>query len=399
MKKGFTLVEMLVVVVVVVTLMTMTFKLGSINGSSSKRTTTISRLQKLENCLSGYYAAFGTYPPVALHGSRNPFLTVSSHGIQNQDGKENKNIFGWDAEKFREWISSGRDGKYYQSDEDRAWDQVKAACQAQPVDCQYPFPDGYGEYVEAQSEIMREEAANSSSLSTSRKSVLIAGFDDGVSKNIGRFGSYRDKVDWRELQLFKFGLMSFLLPRYLVMMGADRSIYEDYSQWTGNNRLPCNPMTGLPFPSWGQVCNDSTSKQKSQLARVANIPSQAVCARWMPNLENIVYTPHWRKVFGIEIKEHNASGFSLTTCPIYSPGSFDEDSSSGQYMLDFCTVRDGWDNEFFYYSPAPHQNYVLWSSGPNERTFPPWISREGLGQRANECVGAWIDDDIVNMSH
>ena len=135
MKKGFTLVEMLVVVVVVVTLMTMTFKLGSINGSSSKRTTTISRLQKLENCLSGYYAAFGTYPPVALHGSRNPFLTVSSHGIQNQDGKENKNILGWNAETFRQWIASDRDGKYYQSDEVRAWDQVKAACQAQPVDC------------------------------------------------------------------------------------------------------------------------------------------------------------------------------------------------------------------------------------------------------------------------
>ena len=199
MKKAFTLVEMLIVVVVLVTLMTMTFKLGSISGSSSKRNTTVARLQKLENCLSGYYAAFGTYPPVPLHGSRNPFLTVSNHGIQNLDGQENRSIFGWDVEKFRQWISSNRDGKYFQQEEDRAWRQVESACKSQPVDCQFPYPEGYGELVEAHADILRAEAENSSSMSADRKKIFSSGFDDGVSKNVGRFNSYQDKVSWRDL--------------------------------------------------------------------------------------------------------------------------------------------------------------------------------------------------------
>ena len=54
---------------------------------------------------------------------------------------------------------------------------------------------------------------------------------------------------------------------------------------------------------------------------------------------------------------------------------------------------------FYYYSPAPYQTYILWSAGPDGRTFPPWISRDGLDNNANRCVSAWIEDDIVNMSH
>ena len=391
MKKAFTLVEMLIVVVVVVTLMTMTFRLGSISGSSSARNTTVARLQKLENCLSGYYAAFGTYPPVRLHGQRNPYLTVSSHGIQNSDGQENRSIFNWDADKFRRGEPN--------ENEKKAWEQVNAACKSQPVDCQFPFPEGYGEFVDAHVELLQSEAADSDSLSEARKQVFAAGWDDGVSKNIGRFGSYQDKTEWRDLQLFKFGLMSFLLPRYLVMMKSDRSLYEDYAQWLDNNKLPCNPMTGQKYSNWGQVCNKSTSKMKSDLAQVANIPSQAVCARWMPNLEGIVQTPHQTTLFGVNLTDESGGGWSADKLEIYSPGSFDDDSTSGQYMLDFCTVRDGWGNEFYYYSPAPYQGYTLWSAGQNGRTFPPWISREELGSAENACVGAWIEDDIVNMSH
>ena len=35
----------------------------------------------------------------------------------------------------------------------------------------------------------------------------------------------------------------------------------------------------------------------------------------------------------------------------------------------------------------------------NGRTFPPWVSRETLDSKANRCISAWIEDDIVNMSH
>ena len=71
MKKGFTLIELLIVTVVIVALMGIMFRLTGIVGSTSERETTIARMQRLENCLSGYYAAFGSYPPVALHGSYN----------------------------------------------------------------------------------------------------------------------------------------------------------------------------------------------------------------------------------------------------------------------------------------------------------------------------------------
>lgn len=44
-------------------------------------------MQRLENCLSGYYAAYGSYPPVKLHGSRDYTLEVDEFsGIQNLRG-------------------------------------------------------------------------------------------------------------------------------------------------------------------------------------------------------------------------------------------------------------------------------------------------------------------------
>ncbi|MBO5751383.1 MAG: prepilin-type N-terminal cleavage/methylation domain-containing protein [Kiritimatiellae bacterium] len=392
MRKAFTLVEMLIVVVVIVTLMTITFRLGAVNESSAIRNKTVSRIQRLENCLSGYFAAFGSYPPVALHGSRNPYLVVSSKGIQNLDGEENEDIFSWNPDTFRRGSST--------TEEQKAWEQVKAACKAQPVGCEYPFPDGFNELVLSWSDHLRDEVAASDNATEEQQRVFAAGFDDGVSQNVGRHRQYRDRTDWREIQLFKFGLMSFFLPRYLIMMNAaEESIYDDYEQWTGNNTMPADPLTGQKFSSWREVRRNAFSGTKTDYYRIANIPSQAVCARWMPNLEKIVSTQHSTlKVFGVELRDADDIGFNLNM-PVYSPGGFDEDSTSSQYILDSCTIKDGWGNEFYYYSPAPYQTYQLWSSGPNGRTFPPWISREDLDSNANKCVGAWTEDDIMSMSH
>jgi hypothetical protein len=66
--------------------------------------------------------------------------------------------------------------------------------------------------------------------------------------------------------------------------------------------------------------------------------------------------------------------------------------------LDQVTIRDGWGHDIYYYSPAPHQNYVLWSPGPNGRTFPPWIARETLSGEANRCIAYWVRDDITSLS-
>lgn len=403
MKKAFTLIELLIVVVVLVTLMAVTFRLTSIGSNQSARNTTVARLQKLENCLSGYYAAFGTYPPVRLHGSRNYTLSVSRHGIQNLDGDTEPLSWSW-FDRSNHKVTDGRK-------EGEDWAKVEAACKAQPVDCRYPFPSGDGagngwnNFVTAVSEELKKKAEDdSSSLTDEQKAVFAAGFDDGVSQNIGRHGAGRNLSEWREVQLFKFGLMSFLLPRYLVMMGSAESLYSDYEQWRGNNSCPSDPLTGQAF-NWRTLREKATSEDETDIARVANIPSQAVTARWMPNLENVCRCYHSYKLFGVDIRDGSGEksipiSFDLE---VFAPssGSGGEGSgggsTSGQYILDGVTVHDGWGREVYYYSPAPYQTYVLWSAGPNGRTFPPWVSRDKLSSQANACVGYWTEDDIVNL--
>ena len=63
---GFTLVELLIVVVVIAILASIAFKIGGVGEDSSRRNITVERLQMLENALSGYYAAFGSYPALAM---------------------------------------------------------------------------------------------------------------------------------------------------------------------------------------------------------------------------------------------------------------------------------------------------------------------------------------------
>jgi prepilin-type N-terminal cleavage/methylation domain-containing protein len=390
MKKGFTLVEMLIVVVVLVTLMGITFRLSSLGGASTARNKTVARIQRLENCLSGYYAAFGTYPAVPLHGSRNYKLKVSPYGIQNVDGEEEELRWDWKDNRNSEGESED-------------WSKVEAACKAQPVDCRFPFPSNgrYAEYVKAVSAELQTKAKDSG-LRDEFKQALEQGFDDGVSSNLGRFNAYEDETEWRDLQLFKFGLMSFLLPRYLVMMNSDETLYENFSQWTGNNALPADPLSGQTFVSWRELRRRATSDQNSDIARVANIPSQAVCARWIPNLERICACNHAFKLFGVDIRDPDQQELSPNNVNIqlFTPGGYDQGSSSGnQYVLDAVTVKDGWGNEFYYYSPQPYQTYVLWSAGANEKTFPPWVPRDSLDSKANECVALWVEDDIINMSN
>ena len=381
MKRGFTLVEMLIVVVVLVTLMTMTFRLSSLGGDSWRRNQTIARLQRLENCLSGYYAAFGTYPPVKLHGSRNPWVKVQN-GVQGDEDDEDENVFN--------------------RSETEAWAQVEAACRAQPVACNFPFPRrDYSEFVKAQCEQLQEWAKeNQDALKDDPyfKRLIDGGFDDGVSQNPGRHDL--DKTEWRDVQLFSFGLMSYLLPRYLVMITNDNEPLYKSAQWRSNNTLPRNALDGKEFNGWDDICDKVNGNDKTELAKVSNIASQAVCARWMANLENSVRTPRGHlSVFGINIKDnsHNAFWPERMRTKIHYPRGYD--GGGNPYILDECSVCDGWGNDYFYYSPDPCQSYVLWSSGPNGKTFPPWMDREKLDSTARDIVSRWTKDDIVSMSH
>lgn len=387
----------MIVIAVMAILMGLVFRLNAVGTDAHKRTITIMRLQKLENCLSGYNAAFGSYPPVKLHGTRDIYASVNSHGIQEDD--TNEGLWNWSEIGERNEI--------------RAWNQVRAACKAQPVDCRFPFPDGYSDFVIRVSEEMKrraesdEERFKAFSEDEDRKKCLVAGFDDGFSQNRNRHSKNKDKLDWRNVQLFKFGLMSYLLPRYLVMMNGDEVFFEEYAQWTGNNVMPCDPFTGKSFNTyggWSEVrFRSSPEKQNStDFASVANIPSQAVCARWMPNLADICTANRSITLFGVNIRDaEQISELDVDNADIeiFTPNGSSSDSTSGQYILDGVTVKDGWRREFYYYSPSPYQRYTLWSAGANGRTFPPWIDKKSLNSRANECIGKWVHDDIIHLSN
>lgn len=398
MKRAFTLLELLIVIAVLVILMGLVFRLTSAGTESQRKTETVMRLQRLENCLSGYFAAFGNYPPVSVHGSRDIYTEVGTHGVQTDKTGKKDGLWNWTNIGERSELE--------------AWRQIQAACRAQPVDCCYPYPQGMSEMVDLVAKEMKSRAESGDDAfrayfeDETVKARLSAGFDDGVSRNIGRHNRNKCETDWRKIQLFKFGLMSYLLPRYLVMMNGNDVFFREYAQWTGNNDIPCDPFTGAAYSSWKKVRDDATSSSQNDLARVANIPNQVVCARWMPNLEGICACNSSCTLFGINIRdtgtlsELNPDNINIM---IYAPTDAKSGSTANQYVLDGITVRDGWGNDFFYYSEEPYQSYTLWSAGPNGRTFPPWVDRsdknKDMTAKANECISKWVADDIVHLSN
>ena len=411
MKRGFTLIELMIVMAILVTLMAVMFRISGIGADADNKTRTIVRLQRLENCLSGYYAAFGSYPPVKMHGARDIYLSVGEHGIQSD--KRNESIWGWDPDTFVKWIESGKDKRYRQPAEESAWRQVQAACMSQPVACNFPFPSGYHDAIVALSDQMAQLASEGQDeeyeaywSNPDTRAKLMAGFDDGGSESggTGRFAGLKDETDWRQLQLFRFGLMSFLLPRYLFMLGGSEDFFTSgFAQWDDNNELPSDPFTGYTYNSWSDIRRYAQNNTKNDVAHLANIPSQAVCARWMPNLEGVCTCNHNSlTLFGVNIANGGEGALKIRkgyVPEIYTPDGPDSGSFKDQYILDVITVEDGWWHNFYYYSPEPHQTYALWSAGPNGRTFPPWISRSKLGSAANKCVAVWTADDIIHMSN
>lgn len=389
MKKAFTLIELLIVIAVLAILMGMVFKLGTVGSDSYKKSKTIARMQRLENCLSGYYAAFGSYPPVKLYNSRNMELEAGYNGIQT-DGS------GVD-------LSS--------SDSDKVWRQVKAACLAQPVACRFPFPnEGFKSKVDAISAVQRERAGDAKNYPAfAAKGANYYKYEILDSGNYG--GLNKQDTDWRDVQLFQFGLMSYLLPRYLVMMkgmrGGQRQFF-DHPQWETNNDTPRNPLTDKAL-DWYEVADKvNNASVRSDLVIVENMPSQAVCARWIPNLANTCCTPlPSLPLFGTEVGQSgDYDGLDEDNADIEvffkGKGGGDGNVGSQGYVLNSVTVKDGWGEDFYYYSPAPYQKYTLWSAGPNGKTFPKWLASRAVEKMAADLkkrYSDWTQDDIVHMSN
>ena len=406
MKRGFTLIEMMVVVAVLVTLMSISIRIANIGSETEARSMTISRMQRLENALSGFHAAFGCYPPVKLHGNRR---------LKTEQGQD------------IEW-----------SDEGEAWRWVREVCKSQPLGCRFPFPPGAnGEISEAIRELSDavREASNteeyqdlfsSQDMKDWAKEGFMSASDTAVE---GKLSGKRDKVLWSDMKLFQYGVMSFLLPRYLVMMGGDRQYYEGnygsggYAQWSQNNQNPSDPYTGKPVSwrtvyDWVQKYVNNDEELDEDIVKLRMVPSQAVCARWLPNLEGICRCNRDITLFGVHIKSthrmdmgiFDGMGMARLVTVLrgicFSPE--DNGSYTDQYILDEVTVQDGWGNEFYYYSRSPYQSYTLWSSGPDGKTFPPWISRDRLQSSARsdsngtgeaDRAAQWTKDDIIHLSN
>ena len=388
MRKGFTLIELLVVVVVIVTLMAITFRLGGAGSDSTAKARTINRMQRLENCLSGYYAAYGSYPPVGLHGNRDYTYKVNGQGIQQVDSD--------------------------QHEAELTWASVEAACRSQPVAMRYPFAsDAIRNYVQEVSNILMEKANSSDPQykNFQNNEALKHGFFALTdNSSLSGKGNY---TDWADVQVFQMGLLSYLLPRFLVIFNVQSGgttasgfsqLFTAQKQWKINNELPCDFETGQPYSSW----NDVISEMSRNRWKIAALSSQAVCARWMPNLEGIVAGAD-RTFYGVRVWDTyyggTAAGVSTET---YNPTLYSANESQGgdgysqQYILDSMTVRDGWGNDFYYYSPTPHQSYTLWSAGPDGKTFPPWVTDEELeNMKSDERAVArgWMADDIMHMQN
>ena len=391
MKKAFTLIELLIVTVVIAILSSIVFRVTSSAGASEARQKTINRMQRLENCLSGYFAAYGSYPPVAVHGSRNPFYELNDKGNQKLNESPNMSELNWKS--------------------------VKKACQAQPVMAKCPDDGdndadggvGGGSKAKLLSDAVQQLMSQVPEFNEKHHDCAATkGFDAG---NAARWLSDEGS------QGFQFGLMSFLLPRVVVMMTGPKRVYNEGKIWTDNNTLPCRFSTGVPYESWGDLRDIALGKQgdATEKVQLELIPSQAVCRRWIANLEkscslwNIPSTP-----FGVDLWEEDESGAKV---PLYDPrapeaiaedllfsGNQAEDGQSNPALPNKVTVKDGYGEEFYYYSPPPFQSYRLWSGGANKKTFPPWVTDDQIQtdsqlQRHASKIHEWIADDIVHMSN
>lgn len=380
-KDGFTLIELLIATVIIVTLMGIVFRLAGVGGDSRKKAETIERIQRVENALSGYFAAYGSYPPVPLQGrSRSIYKKVDDCGVQELGSSE-----------------SGQKGNL---DWDRMKNQILAACKAQPVAVNWPFnKEGDQEMVQNLSSLRVQNGANKRS------------FD--VIRNVG--GLDLDKSDWRECAVFKFGLLSFLMPRYFFMLEGDEELYDHVNsktgrrcgQWASNNQLPCRMDTGERFESWedlqkalhaGDYYRNGGSSLEASM--ISNLTSQSVCARWMPNFEGIV--SGGKTFFGVKTADTRRPYLTANgdyVVAVHSPNGFSEGGGGSLYGLNGMTIYDGWSQELFYYSEPPYSSYKLWSAGANGQTFPPWYDRGQLSGNDLTTVEEWTSDDISGLNN
>ena len=375
--RGFTLVELLVTVLVMVTLMAVSFRLMHGGDEAVARSRTHDRLQRLQNCLSGYRAAFGHYPAVPLHGVRDIYLEANDYGIQ----------------------TSRRTSKV-------SWRNVRAAILSQPVTTEFPF-DTENKEVKAEiaaasdADVAWSKAAKTRGGDATAVAVYAKGYKPFSASLVA---TQKSKSSWRDVQVFRYGLLSFLLPRAQFMLSGEKLVYEKYAQWSDQNELAeyYDPETGKPLKStWSSLAAAMRTDGADRKAILAS-RSQAACAHWLPNLAGIVrgggtyYGVDTADGKAFRKREDELRDAEASDLLVHASGKADAPKTA--YVLNGLTVLDGWENEFYYYSPAPHRTCRIWSAGSDRKTLPPWIDPIAAASDPElKTALAWTRDDLVTL--
>ncbi|MDD4621793.1 MAG: prepilin-type N-terminal cleavage/methylation domain-containing protein [Kiritimatiellae bacterium] len=325
MRRGaaaFTLVEMMVVVVVIAILIAGVFRLMKAVDMKNREAQTKARLQRIQNAISAFYAEYGTYPPVAYYGVPDPYV---EQGDPYQDYSAPISVTELTAENA-----------------------VRAA-RCQPAEYLYPTPRKWDAGINR----MFQK-------------------DKAVSVNDALAGTVQNHPDTRwdsstGIRAFRFGLLSFLLPRFTLMGGKDDGTLD------GNN----SPDPSFTSSRQWREHNPGTLKEISER-------EQLVTARWLPNFENLPLEGVGT-VMGVQTGggTEGMMHFQIVRNP-----------STGQdHVLLRGRAYDGWYRDFFYHSAPPYQSYRIWSAGEDGVTFPPWATPRNSADRKK--AESWTKDDIV----
>lgn len=321
-RSAFTLIEMMVVVAIIGILIAAVFKLLSAAGEKNKQAVTVMRIERLQNALSSYYAEYGSYPPVMQYEYPDPEK-------QRTDG---------DLNNVQDCAFTA--------------DSANRAAGSQSVAFEFPSVKSLDDFID---QLYRDENA--------RSAGMVLG-----NQNLRNNESWSS---WYTLPIFRFGLLSYLLPRVHIAGGTEESdrYYRLYQslQWTrkdpGDSSTAVNKMI------------------ETQLAM-----EERTVARWLPNFEHCICGG--TTVMGVELTEPDTG---IMFSGLYK-------APSGQkFVVQKMTIRDAWGRELYYYSAPPYQSYRVWSAGKDGKTFPPWIP---LDAKSNyKQAAAWVEDDIVRFDH
>ena len=231
-RQAFTLVEMMIVVAIIAVLIGGVFRMMSAAGEKNKESTTVTRIERLQNALSGYYAEYGSYPPVKQYESPDPEYEYGPSTLVNG------------------CITKTPEPVVFSSD------SAEKSARRQSIAYEYPSLQSIDDYIMIK-------------YKNSRSAGQVFGGQNLWAADLLW-------SDWNTLPLFKLGLLSYLLPKAHIAWGP---ITETKSDFRYANVFKSRQWT---------TKDPDQYKIADQIAAQMEIEKRTV-ARWLPNFEKIIY--------------------------------------------------------------------------------------------------------------